>query len=112
MRFSLCWGAYMGSVDYLSGHVLRDLEELCVDLYKSPREKRATLVLVTLECRSCNLMEWAARLSINSPFCNTVCSMYVKKCVRVSIMPMETKALSIVCSTRAAVCINPVNHLL
>jgi hypothetical protein len=54
----------MGSVLHLSKQVLGDLEELCPDLYKNPREKLATLVAVALEAGSCNTMEWAARLPI------------------------------------------------
>jgi hypothetical protein len=54
----------MGSVVHLSKQVLTDLEELCPDLYKSPREKLSTLVAVALEAGSCNTMEWAARLPI------------------------------------------------
>ena len=34
----------MGSVAHLSKQVLVDLTELCPDMYKSPREKLATLV--------------------------------------------------------------------
>jgi hypothetical protein len=56
----------MGSVKYLSAHVLADLEELCPALYKNPREKLATLVAVALEAGSCNTMEWAARLPIET----------------------------------------------
>jgi hypothetical protein len=54
----------MGSVKHLSGRVLKDLEELCPDLYKNPRKKLATLVATALEAGSCNTMEWAARLPI------------------------------------------------
>ena len=56
----------MGSVKHLSTQVLSDLEDLCPDLYKNPREKLATLVAVSLEAGSCNTMEWAARLPLET----------------------------------------------
>lgn len=54
----------MTTVQHLSQRVWEDLGEFCPDLYKSPREKLATLVAVAVESSTCNLMEWAARLPI------------------------------------------------
>lgn len=56
----------MGSVAHLSQQVLNDREKLCPTLYKSPREKLSILVAVALEAGSCNTMDWAARLPIET----------------------------------------------
>jgi hypothetical protein len=61
----------MSSVQRLGERVLQDLSALCPDMYKNPREKLATLVAVAVDARSCNLMEWAARLPIASEKTNS-----------------------------------------
>jgi len=56
----------MGSIEGLSEAIEKDMKNLLPDMYKSPREKLAMMVACLVETRSCNTMELAARLPIES----------------------------------------------
>jgi hypothetical protein len=56
----------MGSVLHLSSCIHTDLLDLCPDLYKSPREKLSLMVGALIEAQSCNLMDLAALLPLET----------------------------------------------
>ncbi len=56
----------MGSVAHLAGCIGVDLAELFPAMYKNPREKLAIMVASVVETRSCNTMELAARLPLET----------------------------------------------
>lgn len=56
----------MGPVKHLARCLEHDLAVLLPAMYKSPREKLATMAACLIETRSCNTMESAARLPIET----------------------------------------------
>lgn len=56
----------MGTIERLAKAIGGDLEALLPDMYKNPREKLATMVACLFETRSCNTMELAARLPLET----------------------------------------------
>lgn len=56
----------MTSVSHLADHIHRDLLDLVPDLKKSPRQKLAIMVSALIERQSCNLMELAAVLPLET----------------------------------------------
>ena len=54
------------SVSHLAKHLVASLEAFCPNMYKNPREKLAIMASCLIETRSCNLMELAARLPIET----------------------------------------------
>jgi len=56
----------MSSIKHLAFQVEDDLTELCPFLYKNPREKLALLVATAIETGSCNTMELAGRLPLET----------------------------------------------
>jgi hypothetical protein len=56
----------MGTVERLVQAIGVDLRELLPEMYKNPREKLATMVACLIETRSCNTMELAARLPLQT----------------------------------------------
>ena len=58
--------ATMGTVKHLARCLEHDLAVLLPALYKSPREKLATMAACLIETRSCNTLELAARLPIET----------------------------------------------
>jgi hypothetical protein len=58
--------AMMSSVEHLARSILADLVDLFPQMYKNPREKLAMMVACLVETRSCNTMELAARLPIET----------------------------------------------
>jgi hypothetical protein len=56
----------MSSVKSLGLQILEGLLAYCPSMQKNPREKLATLVGVAIESGSCNLMEWSARLPVET----------------------------------------------
>jgi hypothetical protein len=56
----------MSSIRHLSKQVLEDLERLCPEMKKSPREKLSLLVGVAIESGSCNLAAWAGKLPLET----------------------------------------------
>jgi len=56
----------MSSVNYLAYEVEDDIKDLCPFLNKSPREKLAVTVATAIETGSCNTIELAARLPIET----------------------------------------------
>jgi hypothetical protein len=56
----------MGSVAHLAERLEADLYGYLPELYKNPLAKLATMVCAVIEARSCNLMEVAARLPIET----------------------------------------------
>lgn len=56
----------MGTVKHLARCLEHDLAVLLPALYKSPREKLATMAACLIETRSCNTLELAARLPIET----------------------------------------------
>jgi hypothetical protein len=56
----------MGTIEHLSAAIASDLAELLPNMYKNPRQKLAVMVSCLIEARSCNTMELAARLPIET----------------------------------------------
>ncbi len=56
----------MGTVERLAKAIGVDLAALLPDMYKNPREKLAVMVACLVETRSCNTMELAARLPMET----------------------------------------------
>jgi hypothetical protein len=56
----------MGTVERLAQAIGVDLAALLPQMYKNPREKLATMVACLIETRSCNTMELAARLPLQT----------------------------------------------
>ena len=56
----------MGSVEHLARCIEQDLTAMFPAMFKSPREKLAIMVAALIEARSCNTMELAARLPIET----------------------------------------------
>ena len=56
----------MGGIGHLAGCVEAELAALMPSMYKSPREKLSVMVACLVETRSCNTMELAARLPIET----------------------------------------------
>ncbi len=56
----------MGSILHLSSSIDDDLSSLCPSLYKSPREKLSVMVSALIEAQSCNLMDLAAILPLET----------------------------------------------
>jgi len=56
----------MGSVKHLAVSLVSDLSELFPHMNKSPREKLAIMIATLIETRSCNTMELAARLPLET----------------------------------------------
>ncbi len=56
----------MGSVEFLAGRLEADLRVFLPHDYKSPVKKLSVMVASVIEARSCNLMELAARLPLET----------------------------------------------
>ena len=56
----------MGTVEHLAKCIEQDLAVLFSTMFKSPREKLAIMIAALIEARSCNTMELAARLPIET----------------------------------------------
>lgn len=56
----------MGTVEHLATCIEQDLCALFPAMYKNPRKKLATMIAALIETRSCNTMELAARLPIET----------------------------------------------
>ena len=56
----------MGTVEHLAKCIEQDLTAMFPAMYKSPREKLAIMIAALIEARSCNTMELAARLPMET----------------------------------------------
>ena len=56
----------MGAVQHLAKCIEQDLTAMFPSMFKSPREKLAIMIAALIEARSCNTMELAARLPIET----------------------------------------------
>ena len=56
----------MGTVQHLAKCIEQDLRAMFPAMHKSPREKLGIMIAALIEARSCNTMECAARLPIET----------------------------------------------
>ena len=56
----------MGTVEHLARCLKQDVTEMFPAMFKNPREKLAIMIAALIEARSCNTMELAARLPIET----------------------------------------------